>query len=29
MSEKAKLIQLLHIGKQQLNIDEFSHLARR
>ena len=25
MSEKAKLIQLIHIGKQQLNMDEFSY----
>lgn len=28
MTEKAKLIQLIHIGKQQLNMDEFSYLAR-
>lgn len=25
MSEKAKLIQLIHIGKQQLNMDDFSY----
>lgn len=25
MSDKAKLIQLIHIGKQQLNMDEFSY----
>ena len=25
MSDKAKLIQLIHIGKQQLNMDDFSY----
>ena len=25
MTDKAKLIQLIHIGKQQLNMDEISY----